>query len=300
MLRVRRPDYEDDNVQLFLGDCTDILPHLKSRSIAASISYPLYPEISRDYGRLSEEAWHPLMHLVIIETRRILRDNGSAMYVLQPNSAHVGQMRMWLWDFVCWAGREWNLIQDVYWWNNTALPTVHCQRKRGLLRPSLKYCVWLGAPDCYRNQDAVLLPSEATVATSSQIKRKPSGHSTVDGRMARTVAERGGSTPFNLLKIRNNYRKDCAGSYGHGAGTPLALCDWWVRYLTEPGDTVLDPFMGAGTSGIAAVMRGRRFAGIEKEEKYFNIAVERFRRIAVARPLPDLPSRRDPPPTCFA
>jgi hypothetical protein len=295
-----RPDYQDHNVRLYLGDCRDILPRMQERNVRP-ISDPPYPGIKRDYGFWTESEWHALMHSIVPECKRLAGKEGSAMFVLQPNSAHVGQMRTWLWEFLCWAAREWNVVQDAYHWNHTALPTVHCQRARGLMRPSLKYCVWLGRPDCYRNQDAVLLPSQwkGNVA-DRQAKHKPSGHMTVDGRMAQAVNERGGSTPFNMLKISNGYNKNCAGAFGHGAGTPLALCDWWVRYITKPGDMVLDPFMGTGTTGIAAVMRGRQFIGVEKEEKYFQIAVQRFKRIAIAPPLPNPLLRQTPLPASLA
>ena len=44
------------------------------------------------------------------------------------------------------------------------------------------------------------------------------------------------------------------------------------------GETVLDPFMGSGTTGVAAVQQGRQFVGIEREPKYFEIACERIRQ----------------------
>ena len=46
--------------------------------------------------------------------------------------------------------------------------------------------------------------------------------------------------------------------------------------FTSPGDTILDPFMGSGTTGVACVQTGRNFIGIEIEEKYFNIAEKRI------------------------
>ncbi len=44
------------------------------------------------------------------------------------------------------------------------------------------------------------------------------------------------------------------------------------------GETILDPFMGSGTTGVACVKLGRKFIGIEKEPKYFDIAVKRIKR----------------------
>jgi len=76
---------------------------------------------------------------------------------------HVGQMRLWLWEFLVWAAMEWNLVQDVYSWTTDALPLTGTRRTQGLLRQSVKTCVWPGPKDCYRNQDNVLrTPSEKT------------------------------------------------------------------------------------------------------------------------------------------
>jgi site-specific DNA-methyltransferase (adenine-specific) len=51
----------------------------------------------------------------------------------------------------------------------------------------------------------------------------------------------------------------------------MAWCMKWVE-----GQTVLDPFMGSGTTGVAAVQLGRKFIGIEREPKYFDIACRRI------------------------
>jgi site-specific DNA-methyltransferase (adenine-specific) len=67
-----------------------------------------------------------------------------------------------------------------------------------------------------------------------------------------------------------------AGAHGHGAGTPLALADWWTRYIVPPGGTVLDPFNGAGTMGIAAIQNGAHYIGIEKMQKYIEVSHERL------------------------
>jgi hypothetical protein len=57
---------------------------------------------------------------------------------------------------------------------------------------------------------------------------------------------------------------------------PLALMRWLVRLVTPPGGTVLDPFLGSGTTGCAAVLEGFRFIGIEREETYVKIAEARI------------------------
>lgn len=60
----------------------------------------------------------------------------------------------------------------------------------------------------------------------------------------------------------------------HPTQKPLALMQWCIE---KTKGTVLDPFMGSGTTGVACVKMGRKFIGIEREKKYFDIACERIR-----------------------
>lgn len=64
---------------------------------------------------------------------------------------------------------------------------------------------------------------------------------------------------------------------GHPAQFPLSLARDHVLSWSNEGDTVLDPFMGSGTTGAAAIGADRKFIGIEKVERYFRIASERIR-----------------------
>jgi DNA modification methylase len=65
----------------------------------------------------------------------------------------------------------------------------------------------------------------------------------------------------------------------HPTQKPLALMEWLVRTYTNEGDLVIDPFMGSGTTGVACALHNRRFIGIEREKKYFDVAVERIRKV---------------------
>ena len=64
-------------------------------------------------------------------------------------------------------------------------------------------------------------------------------------------------------------------NFGHPTEKPLALMSWTVTQSRTTG-TILDPFMGSGTTGVACMNLGRKFIGIEIEPKYFDIAVERI------------------------
>lgn len=63
---------------------------------------------------------------------------------------------------------------------------------------------------------------------------------------------------------------------GHKSQKPVKLLVEMVEKFTKEGDTILDPFMGSGTTGVACVQLGRNFIGIEKEPKYFEIASKRI------------------------
>ena len=52
--------------------------------------------------------------------------------------------------------------------------------------------------------------------------------------------------------------------------------EWLIRTYTDEGDIVIDPFAGAGSTGVAAINMGRQFIGIEKEQQYFDIALRRI------------------------
>lgn len=87
-----------------------------------------------------------------------------------------------------------------------------------------------------------------------------------------------------------------AGQYGHPTEKPVALLKAWVAAFTDPGDLVLDPFMGSGTTGVACVQLGRKFTGIELDPEYFEIACRRI-EAAVAEPWLDLPEPPKPEQT---
>lgn len=267
---------------LRLGDCREILPMIESGTVDAVISDPPYACVDRPYGRLSEREWHALMDVVVPECRRILKPSGSAVFVLQPNSERVGRMRSWLWEFLAKWAREWNQVQDVWWWNYATLPAGGATMG-GLTRSSLKVCAWFGRPDCYRNQDAVLWgeaerSAVLRVSARSGLNGRPSGQTVDDSRAYAAAVERGGVTPFNLLPIPNTTSASSASANGHGAGTPHDLADWWCRYIAPKGGIVCDPFAGVGTIPIAALERKRRVIAIEQRPEYFETMKRRIER----------------------
>jgi DNA modification methylase len=79
--------------------------------------------------------------------------------------------------------------------------------------------------------------------------------------------------PRNVLKIPNCNRGE-AGL--HPTQKPVALLEYLIRTYTNEGETVLDPTMGSGSTGVACLNAGRKFIGIEREPEYMRIAEQRI------------------------
>ena len=73
-----------------------------------------------------------------------------------------------------------------------------------------------------------------------------------------------------VWEVRSVRRNDV-----HSAMFPEQLATRVIRLLTDPEETVLDPFLGSGTTALSAIDCGRRFIGVEKESEYFDLAVRR-------------------------
>ena len=71
----------------------------------------------------------------------------------------------------------------------------------------------------------------------------------------------------------------------HPTQKPLSLLVWCIEKYTKEGDTIFDPFMGSGTTGVACVQLGRNFIGCEIDPKYFAIAEKRIKQAALQDPL---------------
>ena len=81
--------------------------------------------------------------------------------------------------------------------------------------------------------------------------------------------------PVSIIEVSNANQKGKV----HPTQKPVALLEYLIKTYTNEGDLVLDFTMGSGSTGVAALNTNRRFVGIELDEKYFNIAVERLKDI---------------------
>jgi DNA modification methylase len=109
-------------------------------------------------------------------------------------------------------------------------------------------------------------------------------HSAGPGKLGIGAGDRGGASRFFYCAPATNAERTANGRVDnqHPAVRPVSFLRWLCRLSATPtGGTILDPFMGSGSTGVAAVLEGRRFIGIEREEEHFHVAVERIREAGV-------------------
>jgi site-specific DNA-methyltransferase (adenine-specific) len=85
----------------------------------------------------------------------------------------------------------------------------------------------------------------------------------------------------------------------HPTEKPIPLMRELLQDFTNPGQTILDPFMGSGTTGVACAKMGRKFIGIELDRKYFDIACERITRAYEQGDMFSEPDRKQKPASLF-
>lgn len=86
-----------------------------------------------------------------------------------------------------------------------------------------------------------------------------------------------GGGKHGVWTVPLDHRAGGGGKNEHPTTKPLALMLQLIDDFTDEGEVILDPFCGSGTTGAACLRRGRRFVGVERERKYFDLAVERLR-----------------------
>lgn len=89
-----------------------------------------------------------------------------------------------------------------------------------------------------------------------------------------------GRFPGNVMEVSKHAKESFGGKrIDHATVKPVALVSHLVNLFTQKGQMVLDPFLGSGTHAVAAVLNKRKFTGIERERKYFELSIERLENI---------------------
>lgn len=181
------------------------------------------------------------------------------------------------------------LAEDFYWYNPAKLPSpIEWVNKRKVRVKDAVNTVWWFSKTEWPKADItkVLAPYSdrmkkllADPEAFYRPKDRPSGHDISAG----FGKDNGGAIPSNLLQIPNTdsngcYLRGCktVGGKGHPARFPAKLPEFFIKMLTDPGDTVVDIFAGSNTTGRAAESLGRRWKAFELSREYLAASAFRF------------------------
>ena len=82
--------------------------------------------------------------------------------------------------------------------------------------------------------------------------------------------------PRDVLKVS---WRSAFGKTLHPTQKPVSLCDYFIKTYSNKGDIILDPFIGSGTTAVAAINTERKYIGFEKDDKYFEVAKNRLEKL---------------------
>ncbi len=185
------------------------------------------------------------------------------------------------------------LAQPFYWHNPSALPApIEWVNKRKLRAKTSVNTVWWLCKDpkaCKANVSNVLAPYSSRMEklfehpeefVKEEGTERPSGH--VMGKSSWSK-NNGGAIPPNMLQISNSesnsqYLRFCklVGVKGHPARFPAGLPEFFIKFLTDEGDLVVDIFSGSNTTGSVAEKLNRRWMGFDLSQEYVAASVFRF------------------------
>lgn len=284
----------------YIGDSRTLLAELPDDSVHLVLTSPPFALLrEKEYGNLSQVDYVDWLLEFARLVRQKLRDDGS--FVLDLGGAYErGSPTRSLYNFRV-AVRFCDelgfvLAEDFYWHNPSKLPSpIEWVNKRKIRVKDSVNTVWWFGKTAWPKADA----SKVLVEYSARMKQlladpeafydpamRPSGHD-ISGKFGK---DNGGAIPPNLLQIPNS---ESNGQYiaackaidvrPHPARFPAKLPEFFIRFLTDPGDTVVDIFAGSNTTGMVAEAEGRHWLSFEERADYVAASVFRFapRELAV-------------------
>jgi len=284
-----RAYFRTDHGAAYLGDAKELLGRLPDSSVNLVMTSPPYAlHFKKEYGNASQTEYVAWFLSFAQDLRRVLTGDGSL--VIDIGGAWTpGKPTRSLYHFellVALCKRiGFHLAQEFYWYNPAKLPSpAEWVTVRKIRVKDAVNCLWWLSKSEKPKADNRRVLVEYSPDMLRLLKRgyrpkvRPSGHV-----ITHKFRDHGGSIPPNILIFGNNdangvYMSECqkAGIKPHPARFPIQLPTFFIRYLTEPGDIVLDPFAGSNTTGEAAEREGRRWLAFERKRHYLAGSVFRF------------------------
>jgi DNA modification methylase len=292
--KLPEPSYKTESGAAYLGDALELIKHVPDGVINLIMTSPPFALTKKKpYGNEEASKYVNWFKPFAKEFWRVLSNDGSLVIHI-GGSWDKGQPTRSLYHFellfeLCRPEQEkfkFYLAQDFYWFNPAKLPSpaewVTIRRLRA--KDAVDPIWWLSkSPFPKADNRRVLIPySKAMIRLLEQgynAGLRPSGHNI----SLKFQKDHGGSIPPNLLAISNtdsngDYLTACRNSNikPHPARYPLALPEFFIKFLTDEGDVILDPFGGSNSTGRAAENVKRHWLSFEKEQCYVDGSKFRF------------------------
>lgn len=276
--------------RIMLGNSLDLMQETAEQSVDLIMTSPPFGLVrKKEYGNADAHDYLDWFRPFAEGFKRVLKDNGSL--VIDIGGAWIpGQPTRSLYHFkllimLC-EEYGFHLAQEFYWWSPSKLPTpaewVNVRRIR--VKDAIN-CVWWLSPTPWprASNRRVLQPYSDSMRdllkNGYKAKMRPSGHDISE----KFAIDNGASIPPNLIALPNTesnsfylrYCKDL-GIKAHPARYPADLPEYFIRMLTNKGDTVLDPFGGSCVTGEVCERLARRWTCVDLEEEYLRGALGRF------------------------
>lgn len=244
-------------MRLYNGDCFDIMPSIETHSvdlILCDLPYGLTP-CAWDHAISLPKLW--------VEYKRILKEKGVVLlFGSQPFTAQLIQSNLEMFKY------EWiyEKIAGSNFVNARKMP----------LKEHENVCVFYSKQPKYYPQ-----LQERSEGGKKRLKTPYKSNSQtaceVFGNISRNVAGRDYDKNLRLPGSVQKFNNRAKGSRGlHPTQKPVELCEYFIKTYTDAGDTVMDNCMGSGTTGVACKNLNRHFIGIEKDDKFFQVAERRI------------------------
>jgi DNA modification methylase len=276
---------------IFQGDSLEYLNHrAEPGSVDLIMTSPPFGLVrKKSYGNEDAAAYCEWFRPFAEGFHRVLKNDGSLVIDIggawKPGTPTRSLYHFKLLVMLC-EEYGFHLAQEHFWWNPAKLPSpaewVNIRRVR--VKDAINCVWWLSkTPFPKANNRRVLAPysdsMRGLLKNGYTAKLRPSGHD-ISEKFNR---DNGGSVPPNLLAIANTesngqYQDFCRqnGIDIHPARFPALLPEYFIRFLTEPGDLVVDPFGGSCVTGMVAESLKRRWACIELNSDYIRGGLARF------------------------
>jgi DNA modification methylase len=282
--------YQTQQGKMFCGDSLDFMKSLPDQSVDLVLTSPPYAlHFKKEYGNVDQKEYVDWFIPYSLEIKRILKTTGSFVLnlggVWTPGAPIRSLYHYRLLISLC-DDVGFKLSQEFFWYNPAKMPApaewVNVRRIR--VKDSVEYIYWLSVSDFPKADNTnVLQPyskdMERLIARGLKKTTRPSGHA-----IKETFSQdRGGSIPGNMIQCGNNESNSDyiklskrEGKKVHPARFPSDIPHFFISFLTDPGDLVIDPFAGSNTTGAVAEKLGRQWIAVEIVKQYAEDSALRF------------------------